>query len=65
MYRFIEAYHEAYGVEPICRVLEIAPSGYYRHRQQQADATCRSARAQRDATLLGAYFGDVDHAFRT
>ena len=60
MYRFIEAYHEAYGVEPICRVLEIAPSGYYRHRRQQADATCRSARAQRDATLLD----DIRRVFR-
>jgi transposase InsO family protein len=52
MYAFIDAHHADYGVEPICCVLEIAPSGYYRYRQQQADATCRSARAQRDAMLL-------------
>ena len=60
MYAFIDAHHEAYGVEPICQVLEIAPSGYYRHRAQQADATCRSARAQRDTTLLD----DIRRVFR-
>ncbi len=42
---FIDAHREAYGVEPICRVLEIAPSGYYIYRQRQADATRQSARA--------------------
>ncbi len=62
MYACIDAHREDYGVEPICHVLgrlpcvagdrpEIAPSGYYRHRQQQADATCRSARAQHDGTV--------------
>ena len=53
MYAFIDAHREAYGVEPICRVLQIAPSGYYAHRTRAADATRRSARTQRDATLRG------------
>ncbi len=51
MYAFIDAHREAYGVEPICRVLEIAPSAYYVYRQRQADVTRQSARAQRDAVL--------------
>ncbi len=52
MYALIDANHADYGVESICCVLEIAPSGYCRYRQQQTDATCRSALAQRDPTLL-------------
>jgi len=51
MYAFIDAHREAYGVEPICRVLQIAPSGYYKHHARLADPSCRSARAQRDETL--------------
>jgi putative transposase len=51
MYAFVDAHRPEYGVEPICRVLQIAPSGYYAHRARQADPTCRSARAQRDVTL--------------
>ena len=54
MYAFIDAHRAEYGVEPICAVLQIAPSGYYRHRQHQADATRRSARTQRDVGLLAA-----------
>jgi hypothetical protein len=53
MYAFIDAHRVAYGVEPICRVLQIAPSGYYRHRARTTDPTRRSARAQRDETLGG------------
>jgi putative transposase len=48
MYAFIEAERETYGVEPICEVLEIAPSGYRASRAQQQDSTKRCARAQRD-----------------
>ena len=51
MYAFIDAHRAAYGVEPICRVLQIAPSGYYEHRARAADATRHPARTQRDATL--------------
>ena len=45
---FIEDYREAYGVEPICQVLPIAPSTVYRHAARQADPSRRSARDQRD-----------------
>jgi transposase InsO family protein len=51
MVSFIDTHREAYGVEPICRVLPIAPSTYYEHRACQADPRRLSARAQRDAGL--------------
>ncbi|PTX51958.1 hypothetical protein C8N44_1021, partial [Allosediminivita pacifica] len=31
MVEFIDAHRNAHGVEPICRVLPIAPSTYYDH----------------------------------
>ena len=52
MKAFIDASREADGVEPICQVLPIAPSTYYRHAARRADPTQRSARAQRDAVLM-------------
>ena len=39
------------GVEPICRVLPIAPSTYFRRKAEQTDPTKRSARAIRDEVL--------------
>jgi transposase InsO family protein len=51
MVRFIDDHREAYGVEPICTVLPIAPSTYYAHKASQADPTRRSQRAQRDEEL--------------
>lgn len=51
MVSYIDAHRDRFGVESICRVLPIAPSTYHRHRQQQADPTRRSVRAQRDDTL--------------
>jgi putative transposase len=44
----VDAQRETYGVESICQYLPIAPSTYWRHKAQQADATRRSSRAQRD-----------------
>ena len=51
MVRFIDDHRATYGVEPICAVLPIAPSTYYRARAQQQDATRRPARAKRDDDL--------------
>jgi len=51
MIRFIDAHRAMYGVEPICAVLPIAPSTYWRVRAQQQDATKRAARATRDDEL--------------
>jgi putative transposase len=53
MVSFIDEHREAYGVEPICAVLPIAPSTYYAHKACQADPRRLSARAQRDAILQG------------
>ena len=33
---FIDEHRETYGVEPICRVLPIAPSTYHAHAARQA-----------------------------
>ena len=52
MWAFIDQYRETLGVEPICRVLQIAPSGYRRHAARQRDPVRRSARAQRDEVLM-------------
>ncbi len=37
MVAFIDEYRDAYGVEPICQVLPIAPSTYYKQKARQAD----------------------------
>jgi putative transposase len=46
MIAYIDDHKGCYGVEPICRVLPIAPSTYYQHTKCP-----RSARAIRDAQL--------------
>jgi HTH-like domain len=46
MIAYIDANRDRFGVEPICKVLPIAPSTYYQHRQPRP-----SARAVRDAGL--------------
>jgi putative transposase len=51
MVRFIDDHRDAFGVEPICAVLPIAPSTYHRHRAGHVNPARRSARAQRDDTL--------------
>ena len=51
MVRFIDEHRGQYGVEPICRVLPIAPSTYYAHRAVARDPERRSARAKRDDVL--------------
>ncbi len=51
MVAFIDDHREAYGVEPICRVLPIAPSTYYEQKARQADLTRRPGRLVRDADL--------------
>jgi len=51
MVSFIDDHRDAYGVEPICAVLPIAPSTYYRFKACESDPTLRSARAIRDDQL--------------
>ena len=49
MIAFIDDHGEAYGVEPICKVLPIAPSTYRAHAAKRADPAKLSARAKQDA----------------
>ncbi|WP_443025013.1 IS3 family transposase [Sphingomonas sp. Leaf4] len=51
MIAFIDDHRDAYGVEPICRVLPIAPSTYYEHVAQRQDPSRLSARAREDLIL--------------
>jgi putative transposase len=51
MKAFIDEHREVYGVEPICRVLLIAPSTYYEHAARKANPDRRPARERRDAEL--------------
>jgi putative transposase len=51
MVAFIDAHREAYGVEPICAVLPIAPSWYYALKVRERDSERRPARARRDVGL--------------
>ena len=51
MIAFIDDHREAHGVEPICRVLPIAPSTYHAHAAKRADPAKLSTRAKRDAAL--------------
>jgi putative transposase len=46
MTRYIEAHRERFGVEPICKTLQVAPSSYYAARHRPP-----SARRQRDEAL--------------
>ena len=51
MIAFIDDHRGAYGVEPICKVLPIAPSTYHAHAAKRADASKLCTRAKRDAAL--------------
>jgi len=52
MISFIDDHREVYGVEPICRVLPIAPSTYYVHAGRRADPEKQTVRARSDAALM-------------
>jgi putative transposase len=51
MIAFINEYRGVYGVEPICRVLPIAPSTYHAHVARRAAPERLSHRTQRDEVL--------------
>ena len=51
MVTFIDQHRTTYGVAPICRVVPIAPSTYFRRKAEHADPTTRSARAIGDDLL--------------
>ena len=47
MVGYIDRHRDEFGVEPICRVLQIAPSTYYAVKRRQL-----SARALRDVVMM-------------
>jgi len=51
MISFVDAYRDDYGVEPICRVIAIAPSTYRAHAARRARPETAPARVQRDTLL--------------
>jgi putative transposase len=51
MTAFIDEHRDVYGVEPICRVLPIAPSTYRERVAQRRDPARLSVRARRDRDL--------------
>ena len=51
MIAFIDDHRGAHGVEPICKVLPIAPSTYHDHVAKRVDPSRLSVRARRDAAL--------------
>ena len=52
MMAFVDQHRDAFGVEPICRVLQIAPSGYWRHAARLRTPALRCQRARRDESLV-------------
>lgn len=53
MKAFIDEHRNVYGVEPIRKVLPIAPSTYRAHTARRINPMLRSARAQHDERLMG------------
>jgi putative transposase len=51
MIDFVDEHRAIHGVEPICRVLPIAPSTYHAHAARRVDPDKLPARARRDTVL--------------
>lgn len=51
MIAYIDDHRDRFGVEPICKVLPIAPSVYYEHRARRADPTQCPPRLRKDMAL--------------
>lgn len=48
---FIDQHRQRYGVEPICRQIQIAPSNYYEYKAREHDPERLPARIKRDRIL--------------
>jgi putative transposase len=59
MIAFIDDHRGAYGVEPICKVLPIAPSTYHAHAVRRADPVRLPARVRCDMALTA----DIQRVF--
>ena len=49
---FVDEHRERFGVEPVCKALQIAPSAYWREAARKREPALCPARRQRDAALL-------------
>jgi hypothetical protein len=58
MIAFIDDHREAYGVEPICKVLPIAPSTYHAHIAQRIDVSKRRTSASMACGRSGGSCGE-------
>ena len=61
MIAFINEHRDTYGVEPICKVLPIAPSTYRLHAARQRDPSLLPDRARRDLVLME----EIERVFET
>ena len=51
MISFVDAYRDKHGVEPICKILPIAPSTYHAHVARRAQPETAPPRVKRDVML--------------
>ena len=61
MIAFINEHRDIYGVEPICKVLPIAPSTYRLHAARQRDPSLLPDRTRRDLVLME----EIERVFET
>ena len=52
MRAFIDQQRNVFGVEPLCKVLQVAPSAYWRHAALMREPHTRCTRAKRDEVLM-------------
>ena len=52
MISFVDAYREEHGVEPVCRVLQSAPSNYHEHVRRRSEPETAPPRVRRDMELM-------------
>src|SRR5690606_17903513 len=64
MIRFVDAYRDEHGVEPICRVLAIAPSTYHAHARRRENPEKAPARVKRAAQLMSEIRSVFDDNFQ-
>ena len=64
MIAFIDDHRDAHGVEPICRVLPIAPSTYHDYAGRRGDPERLPSRARRDDVLRAQIRRVWDENFR-
>jgi putative transposase len=52
MVSFVDDHRQRFGVEPICKALQIAPSAYWREAARRRDPALCPPRRRRDAALV-------------